>query len=142
MTMELAIAQGWHGEAWGKLPEEEQQHSLRRAAAALTSLATFNCGGLLEVSGYSFDFSRKTAWRTSDSLPCNLTGKEFELAYYLASRAGICCGYKEILRSVWGLSYIEYRHYLTVCLHNLRPKLRDILIITRNGVGLEWKNKS
>jgi DNA-binding response OmpR family regulator len=141
MTMEQAIAQGWHGEAWEKLPEHEQQQSLRRAAAALTSLAAFNSGGLLEVSGYTFDPHRKAVWTTADSQPVTLTKKEFDLAYYLASRAGVCCATKDVLRSVWGLGHLDDPQYLRVCLSSLRPKLSGVEIITRAGVGVEWELK-
>lgn len=139
MTMEQAIAQGWHGEAWEKLPEHEQQQSLRRAAAALTSLAAFNSGGLLEVSGYTFDPHRKAVWTTADSLPVTLTKKEFDLAYYLASRAGLLCTLRDTLRDVWGAGVVDETQYLRVFLHQIREKLPNAKITSHRGVGIEWE---
>ena len=67
----------------------------------------------------------------------DLTRREFELLYYLASRPGKLFNRQELLDKIWGNVHITDR---TVDVHvrKLREKLGDNLIITVKGVGYKF----
>jgi two-component system alkaline phosphatase synthesis response regulator PhoP len=66
-----------------------------------------------------------------------LTRREFELLYYLASRPGKLFNRQELLDKIWGNVHITDR---TVDVHvrKLREKLGEKLIITVKGVGYKF----
>jgi len=67
----------------------------------------------------------------------DLTRREFELLYYLASRPGKLFNRQELLDKIWGNIHITDR---TVDVHvrKLREKLGENLIITVKGVGYKF----
>ena len=67
----------------------------------------------------------------------DLTRREFELLYYLASRPGKLFNRQELLDKIWGNIHITDR---TVDVHvrKLREKLGDTLILTVKGVGYKF----
>lgn len=68
----------------------------------------------------------------------NLTRREFELLYHLASRPGKLFNRQELLDKIWGNIHITDR---TVDVHvrKLREKLGESLIITVKGVGYKFQ---
>ena len=69
-----------------------------------------------------------------------LTATEYSLLRLFAQHAGKVLTHRQILREVWGPTYVEQTHYLRVYIAHLREKLevdpsRPRLIITEPGVG-------
>jgi two-component system KDP operon response regulator KdpE len=69
-----------------------------------------------------------------------LTATEYSLLRLFAQHAGKVLTHRQILREVWGPTYVEQTHYLRVYVAHLREKLevdpaRPRLISTEPGVG-------
>ena len=69
-----------------------------------------------------------------------LTSTEYSLLRLLVQHAGKVLTHRQILREVWGPTYVEQTHYLRVYMAHLREKLeadpaQPALLITEPGVG-------
>lgn len=69
-----------------------------------------------------------------------LTATEYSLLRLLVQHAGKVLTHRQILREVWGPTYVEQTHYLRVYVAHLREKLeaepaRPRLLITEPGIG-------
>ena len=69
-----------------------------------------------------------------------LTATEYSLLRLFVHHAGKVLTHRQILREVWGPTYVEQTHYLRVYIAHLREKLeadpsRPRLIVTEPGVG-------
>jgi two-component system KDP operon response regulator KdpE len=94
--------------------------------------AVFRCGNL-EV-----DFAARVV-RLNDK-EIKLTATEYNLLRLFAQHAGKVLTHRQILREVWGPTYVEQTHYLRVYMAHLREKLeanpaQPELFITEPGVG-------
>ena len=74
----------------------------------------------------------------------HLTPIEFRLLGVLARHAGRVLTHRQLLREVWGPTYIEQSHYLRIYMKQLRDKLepepsRPRFFITETGVGYRLK---
>jgi two-component system, OmpR family, response regulator ResD len=56
-------------------------------------------------------------------VPLDLTGKEFELLYYLAAHPGEVCTRRDLLRQVWSYEYFDGGSTITVHMRRLREKV-------------------
>jgi two-component system KDP operon response regulator KdpE len=70
----------------------------------------------------------------------HLTPIEFRLLAHLCAHAGKVLTHRQIVKEVWGPSYIEQSHYPRVFMQHLRQKLEDDPaqpkhLITETGVG-------
>jgi len=70
----------------------------------------------------------------------SLTPTEYELLRLLISHSGKVLTHSQILKHIWGLTYLEQPHVLRVNISNLRRKIevepsRPRHIITEAGVG-------
>ncbi|MDQ0417950.1 DNA-binding response OmpR family regulator [Croceifilum oryzae] len=83
--------------------------------------------------------NRKTYSTTVGEEKINLTSKEFEILYLLATHLGQVFNSEEIFRSVWKEKYYEANNTVMVHISNLRDKLEKTLgykvIHTIWGVG-------
>ncbi|WP_131847696.1 response regulator transcription factor [Baia soyae] len=83
--------------------------------------------------------NRKTYSTSVGSEKINLTSKEFEILYFLATHLGQVFNSEEIFRSVWKEKYYEANNTVMVHISNLRDKLEKNLgykvIHTIWGVG-------
>lgn len=73
-----------------------------------------------------------------DTVPVDLTAKEFELLSFLARHAGKTCTRQMILAEVWGRGYSGEAQYLHAYVHRLRQKLgtdAGVTIKTSPGIG-------
>jgi two-component system KDP operon response regulator KdpE len=75
-----------------------------------------------------------------------LTATEYSLLRLFVHHAGKVLTHRQILREVWGPSYVEQTHYLRVYLAHLREKLeanpaQPELLITEPGVGYRLVSK-
>ncbi len=69
-----------------------------------------------------------------------LTATEYSLLRLLVQHAGKVLTHRQILREVWGPTYVEQTHYLRVYVAHLREKLeadptRPRLLLTEPGIG-------
>jgi DNA-binding response OmpR family regulator len=69
-----------------------------------------------------------------------LTATEYALLQLFISHAGKVLTHRQILKEVWGPTYVEQTHYLRVYMTHLREKLEEIpaepaMLITESGVG-------
>jgi DNA-binding response OmpR family regulator len=76
-------------------------------------------------------------------LPVELTPKEFDLLWLLASHAGYSYSRKDILRLVWGYEFDGYEHTVTAHINRLRSKIEPALssptyILTSWAVGYRF----
>lgn len=77
---------------------------------------------------------------TVDGVDLSLTPTEYDILRLLVSHAGKVMTHSQILKQVWGITYLEQPHVLRVNISNLRRKLeadpsRPQHIITEPGVG-------
>ena len=72
--------------------------------------------------------------------PVKLTATEYSLLALFVRHAGKVLTHRQILREVWGPTYVEQTHYLRVYMTHLREKIETVpaepeLLITESGVG-------
>lgn len=75
-----------------------------------------------------------------DKEKLELTPKEFQLLYLLASRPGKVFTRDFLLEHVWGYDYIGDSRTVDVHIRHLRQKLDEDFIETVRGVGYRFKN--
>ncbi len=77
---------------------------------------------------------------------CRLTPTEYELLRLLVSHAGKVLTHSQILKQIWGITYVEQPHVLRVNISNLRRKIekdpsRPRYILTEPGVGYRLRTE-
>ena len=77
---------------------------------------------------------------TVGGVDISLTPTEYDILRLLVSHAGKVMTHRQVLKQVWGITYLEQPHVLRVNISNLRRKLeidpsRPQHIITEPGVG-------
>ncbi|OBZ19508.1 hypothetical protein A8L34_00885 [Bacillus sp. FJAT-27264] len=92
---------------------------------------------LLKIDGLILDPGCRHVNRDGQQL--KLTGKEFDLLYYLAAHAGQICPRTEILQQVWGYNFEADTNVVDVYIRHIRLKVdkgyRNKLIHTVRGSG-------
>ena len=106
--------------------------AVRRAAESAPGLPVVEVGGLV------IDLARKRV--TRDGHDVRLTPTEWAFLELLARNLGKVVSREQILREVWGPSYLSEAHYLRVYAAQLRRKLETDPahprhLITTSGVG-------
>jgi two-component system KDP operon response regulator KdpE len=84
------------------------------------------------------DLTSRTV-KVSDK-PVKLTATEYALLQLFVKHAGKVLTHKQILKEVWGPTYVEQTHYLRVYMTHLREKIERVpsepeLLVTESGVG-------
>ncbi|MCB4361875.1 two-component system response regulator KdpE [Quatrionicoccus australiensis] len=97
---------------------------------------------LVEFGDVAVDFSRRTV--TRDGVPVHLTPIEYRLLCTLLAQPGKVLTQRNLLREIWGPSYIESSHYLRVYVGHLRQKLeldptQPAHFLTETGVGYRFQ---
>lgn len=97
---------------------------------------------VIEFGAVVVDLSRRTVSRAGD--PVHLTQLEYRLLSALLAQPGKVLTQRNLLREIWGPSYIESSHYLRVYVGHLRQKLEDDPaqpkhILTETGVGYRFQ---
>jgi len=105
----------------------------RRGANAGAAAETIFRFGDVEV-----DLARRTVRKRSAAV--HLTPIEFRLLSLMIHNAGRVLTHRQILREVWGPSYVEHEHYVRVHMGHLRQKLEDDAaqpahLLTETAVG-------
>jgi DNA-binding response OmpR family regulator len=80
---------------------------------------------------------------TLDDERIDLTPKEFELLYLLASNPGVTFTRSELLNKVWGYDFDGYEHTVNSHINRLRMKVEDdpakpSYVLTTWGVGYRF----
>lgn len=78
-----------------------------------------------------------------NGITLKLTGTEFTMLALLAKNAGKVLTHQQLLKEVWGFSYIEQTQYLRVFIGQLRKKIEDNpskpnFINTESGIGYRF----
>ena len=105
----------------------------RRGANSGAAAETIFRFGDVEV-----DLARRTVRKRSAAV--HLTPIEFRLLSLMIHNAGRVLTHRQILREVWGPSYVEHEHYVRVHMGHLRQKLEDDAaqpahLLTETAVG-------
>lgn len=96
----------------------------------------------IEFSNVAIDFSRRLVTRAGQTV--HLTPIEYRLLSTLLSHPGKVMTQRNLLREIWGPSYVESRHYLRVYVGHLRHKLEEDPtqprhFLTETGVGYRFQ---
>lgn len=97
---------------------------------------------IVEFGQVLVDFSRRLVTRNGEAV--HLTPIEYRLLTVLAGHPGKVLTQRNLLREIWGPSYIESSHYLRVYVGHLRQKLEDDPtqpkhFLTETGVGYRFQ---
>jgi two-component system KDP operon response regulator KdpE len=90
------------------------------------------------------DFERRLVFRGSEEI--HLTPIEYKLLSVLIKHRGKVVTHRQLLKEVWGPSYIEQNPYLRIFILNLRRKLEDDptrpqYLLTEPGVGYRLRDE-
>ncbi len=88
------------------------------------------------------DLSRRTVHRNDE--PVHLTPIEYRLLSVLLANSGRVLTHRQMLKEVWGPSYVESNHYARIYVARLREKLetdpaQPQHILTETGVGYRFQ---
>ncbi len=89
------------------------------------------------------DFERRLVFRESEEI--HLTPIEYKLLAALLKHRGKVVTHRQLLKEVWGPSYVEQNPYLRIFILNLRRKLeedpaRPQYLLTEPGVGYRLRD--
>ncbi|MBS0543850.1 MAG: two-component system response regulator KdpE [Proteobacteria bacterium] len=110
---------------------------LRRGSRSAESASPVIAFGQVVV-----DLSRRLVTRAGAEV--HLTPIEYRLLAVLAGRPGKVLTQRNLLREIWGPSYVESSHYLRVYVGHLRQKLEDDPtqpkhFLTETGIGYRFQ---
>jgi two-component system KDP operon response regulator KdpE len=97
--------------------------------------------GIYDFGNLNVDLHRRLV--SKDSQAIHLTPIEFRLFTELVKNAGRVVTQKQLLKEVWGPSYVDNEHYLRIYMSHLRQKLekdpaQPEHLITEVGVGFRF----
>jgi two-component system, OmpR family, KDP operon response regulator KdpE len=97
------------------------------------------------IGRYTIDLAAHAAHRTDDPRQSvHLTRTEWQLLEVLARNPGKLLGQRQLLREVWGPTYLDQTQYLRQYMAQLRRKLEDDParprhLITEPGMGYRFQ---
>jgi len=108
---------------------------LRRRSLAVEGSSN---NGLYSFGEITVDLPKRQVFRASELV--HLTPIEFRLLGILIRNAGRVVTQRQLLKEVWGPTYVESSHYLRIYMGHLRQKLEEDAaqpkyLITETGVG-------
>jgi two-component system KDP operon response regulator KdpE len=113
---------------------------LARVRAALRRAAQTGetQGPVVRFGDVAVDLANRKVSRAGQDV--HLTQIEFRLLAVLLSHPGKVLTHRQLLREVWGPTYVEHSHYLRIYMGHLRQKLesdpaRPRHLITETGIG-------
>jgi two-component system KDP operon response regulator KdpE len=116
---------------------------LARARVLLRRHARGGIGQPSEIrfGDVTLDFSLRSV--TRNGVPVHLTNREYRLLATLVAHRGKVMTHRELLREVWGPSYVGNNHYLRIYMGHLRQKLeadpaQPVYLLTEVGVGYRF----
>jgi two-component system, OmpR family, KDP operon response regulator KdpE len=118
---------------------------LARVRAALRRVASGPDGdAVVQFGDVRVDLGARVVLRADATV--HLTALEYRLLSVLARNLGKVITHRQLLRDVWGPSYVEHSHYLRIYMAQLRHKLeadpaRPRHLLTETGVGYRLVNE-
>lgn len=115
---------------------------LARTRAALRRSARNDAAdSRVQFGDVEVDLMRRTVTRAGAQV--HLTKIEYRLLTTLLANTGKVLTHRQLLREVWGPSYVEHNHYLRIYMAHLRQKLEADAtnpqhFITETGVGYRF----
>ena len=93
---------------------------------------------VFETGGLRLDAAARQVFRDGEEV--HLTPLEYKLLATLVRHAGRVVTHRQLLKEVWGPSYVDQTQYLRVYMAQLRHKIekdpaRPALLVTETGVG-------
>jgi two-component system KDP operon response regulator KdpE len=112
--------------------------ALRRQGPATSDPA----GQVVQFGNVTLDFEKRQVWRGQEEV--RLSPLEYKLLAELVKHQGKVVTHRQLLKEVWGPTFVEQNVYLRVFILNLRRKLEDNparpnFLITEPGVGYRLK---
>ena len=100
-------------------------------------------GTLYSLGKINVDFERRLVFRGQEEI--HLTPIEYKLLSVLLKNRGKVVTHRQLLKEVWGPSYVEQNAYLRIFILNLRRKLEDDptrpqYLLTEPGVGYRLRD--
>jgi two-component system KDP operon response regulator KdpE len=97
---------------------------------------------VIEFGDVSIDLLKRNVKKRG--LALHLTPIEYRLLTYLVSQRDCVITHAQLVKSVWGPSHVEDKHYVRVHMANLRKKIEDNPshpkhLMTEAGVGYRFK---
>lgn len=97
--------------------------------------------GVFEFGDIRIDLPRRLVYKAAQAV--HLTPIEFRLFSELVKNAGRVVTQKQLLKDIWGPSYVDNEHYLRIYMSHLRQKLendpaRPEHFITEIGIGFRF----
>lgn len=98
---------------------------------------------IVEFGEVRVDLARRAVERSGQ--PIHLTPIEYRLLTFLLANAGKVLTHRQLLKEVWGPSYVDSSHYLRVYVGHLRQKLeidpaQPRHLLTETGVGYRFQS--
>ena len=96
---------------------------------------------VIRIDGLEIDLARRQVKIGGEVVA--LTPTEYELLRLLATNAGKVLTHRQMLKQIWGATYVDQPHVLRVNISNLRRKIepdasRPRYILTESGVGYRF----
>ena len=114
---------------------------LARIRSSIRFSNTNEASPILNFGNLSVDLANHTVKK--DGEPLKLTSTEFTMLALLSKNAGKVLTHQQLLKEVWGFSYINQTQYLHVFIGQLRKKIEDnpsqpTFIKTESGIGYRF----
>ncbi|WP_047452029.1 response regulator [Alistipes sp. ZOR0009] len=114
---------------------------LARIRSSIRFSNTNEASPILNFGNLSVDLANHTVKK--DGEPLKLTSTEFTMLALLSKNAGKVLTHQQLLKEVWGFSYINQTQYLRVFIGQLRKKIEDnpsqpTFIKTESGIGYRF----
>jgi len=98
---------------------------------------------VVEIGNIRVDLEKRLVFHNADEV--RLTPIEYRLLSVLVHHRGKVVTHAQLLKEVWGSSYVRQNHYLRIFILQLRRKLEDDstrprYLITESGVGYRLKD--
>ncbi len=89
----------------------------------------------ITVSQYQIDINRRKVTEEASGEMIELTGKEFDVLYYLVENINVAKSREDILQSVWGNDYVGSDRAVDDVIRRIRKKLSRLSLETVYGAG-------
>ena len=115
---------------------------LRRVEYKVSETVKEKTADIIKIDDIEIDESRRTVVVRGEEI--DLSMKEFDLLYLLASNRGIVFSRVKLLESVWGYDYIGETRTVDVHISNVRKKIevdesQPVYIKTVRGIGYKFQ---
>lgn len=90
---------------------------------------------VITVSQYHIDINRRKVTEEASGENIELTGKEFDVLYYLVENMNIAKTREDILHAVWGEDYVGSDRAVDDVIRRIRKKLSRLSLETVYGAG-------